>query len=175
MAHYVICTKCGKRFDRDSVQAVKTGARRYAHAECDPDNKDFVPLVKKPDKDPDMTALKEYISTKYGDKARWPLINKQIKDYVQNKGYSISGILKSLVYFYDVKGNSVDGSNGGIGIVDFCYQDAYNYYLGLYLAQQANQNKTLLTTLKEIIIRPPKMRGTKQKFFDLGEWENNEE
>ena len=175
MGHPVICSICGKRFDRDVVQAVKTGARRYAHAECDPDNKELVPLVKKPEEDSDMEKLKSYIKTKYGDKARWPLINKQIKDYTQNKGYSLSGILKSLVYFYDVKGNSVDGSNGGIGIVDYTYQDAYNYYLDLFMARKANQDKTLITQIKEIIIKPPKMRGTKQKFFDLGEWENEEQ
>ena len=173
MGHPVICSICGQRFDRDSIQAVKTGARRYAHASCDPSNQDFVPLVKKPEQDPDMIKLREYIANKYGDKARWPLINKQIKDYIV-KGYSVSGILKSLVYFYDVKGNNIDGSNGGIGIVDFCYQDAYNYYLSLYLAQQANQNKTLLNQIKEIIIKAPTMRGTKQKFFDLGEYENEE-
>ena len=171
--HLVKCVICGNTFDRDTIQAVRHGARRYAHASCEPDNKDFVPLVKKPEQDPDMIKLREYIANKYEDKARWPLINKQIKDYVA-KGYSISGILKSLVYFYDVKGNNVEGSNGGIGIVDYTYQDAYNYYLNLFLAQKANQNKTLLTQIKEILIKPPKMRGTKQKFFDLGEYENEE-
>lgn len=173
MAHLVKCSICGEKFDRDLVQAVRTGARRYAHATCDPSNKDLVPLVKKPGQDPDMVKLREYITNKYGDKARWPLINKQIKDYVA-KGYSVSGILKSLVYFYDVKGNSIDGSNGGIGIVDYTYQDAYNYYLNLFLAQQANQNKTLLNQIKEIIIKPPQKLGTKQKLFDLGEYEDEE-
>ena len=37
MAHMVICTVCGKRFDRDKIQAVKSGARRYAHQSCMPD------------------------------------------------------------------------------------------------------------------------------------------
>jgi hypothetical protein len=171
MGHQVICVKCNQKFDRDSIQAVRVGARRYAHASCDPDNKDLVPLVIKPDKDPDMTKLKDYINKKYGERARWVLINKQIKDYTKEKGYSLSGILKSLIYFYEVKGNSVDGSNGGIGIVDYCYQDAYQYYLNLFLAQQANQNVTLLTQTKEVNIKPPKMRGTKQKLFDLGESE----
>ena len=97
-----------------------------------------------------------------------------IKKYKEENGYSYSGILKSLVYFYDVKHNSKEKANNSIGIVPFCYQDAYNYYYSLFLAQQATQDKTLITKVKEIIIKPPKMRGTKQQFFDLGECEDEE-
>ena len=57
MAHYVICSICGKKFNRDVVQAVRTGSRRYAHASCDPDNKDLVPLEQK-EEDPDLIKLK---------------------------------------------------------------------------------------------------------------------
>ena len=41
MAHNVICPKCGIKFDRDKIQAVKISARRYGHATCYPDNKNF--------------------------------------------------------------------------------------------------------------------------------------
>ena len=34
MAHYVICTICKKRFDRDKYPAVLISSRRYAHALC---------------------------------------------------------------------------------------------------------------------------------------------
>ena len=34
MAHNVTCTICQGRFDRDKVEYVQTGARRYAHAAC---------------------------------------------------------------------------------------------------------------------------------------------
>ena len=34
MAHIVKCAVCGNKFDRDKVQAVKVGARRYAHYSC---------------------------------------------------------------------------------------------------------------------------------------------
>jgi len=176
MSHPVICSICGKRFDRDLIQAVHTGARRYAHAKCDPNNKDFVPLVEKPEQDPDMAQLKDYITNKYGDKARWPLINKQIRDFVK-KGYTISGIFKSLVWFYDVKGNKIEGSNGGIGIVDYCYQDAYNYYYNLFVIQSRNQNKdipTIVSKEREIIIKPPK-RPIKKRFFKFLDNDNDDE
>ena len=168
MAHPVICSICGQKFDRDLVQAVQTGSRRYAHLKCDPQNTNLVPLVEKPEQDPEMTKLKDYINQKYGDKARWVLIQKQIKEFVK-KGYSISGILKSLVWFYDVKGNSVDGSNGGIGIVDYAYQDAYNYYYNLFLIQSQNENKdipAIVTKEREITIKPPQIK-IKKRFFQF--------
>ena len=165
MAHMCICPACGQKFDRDKIQAVKVGARRYGHASCYPDNKDFVPLEIK-EEDKDLTALKDYISKKYGAKANWPLINKQIKDF-QSKGFTLSGILKSLVWFYDVKRNSVENSNGGIGICEYCYQDAYNYYYSLFIAQSQNENKdfkSILNKVKEIVIPVPKVREEKRMF-----------
>ena len=55
MAHYVICSICGKRFDRDKVQAVKSSARRYAHQSCCPQG-EIVPL---PQVDEDLQKLNE--------------------------------------------------------------------------------------------------------------------
>lgn len=163
--HVVKCPKCGESFDTNIVQAVRVGARRYGHASCYPDSKDFVPLATSTE-DPDLVKLKDYISQKYGDKARWPLINKQIKDYLA-KGYSLSGILKSLVWFYDIKNNSPDKSNGGIGIVEYAYQDAYNYYYNLFIAQSQNENKNvqeITSKVREITIKAPE-RPIKKRFF----------
>jgi len=171
MAHYCICPKCNIRFDRDKIQAVKISTKRYGHAICYPDNTDFVPLAKTKDQDPDYIALMNYIEKIFGDKANYAQINRQLKIYTTEKGYSYSGIMKSLIFFFEIKGNSIEKTNGAIGIVPFVYQDAYQYYLNLFLAQQANQNVTLLTQTKEVNIKPPKMRGTKQKLFDLGESE----
>ena len=171
MAHNVICAICGQKFDRDKVQAVKYGARRYAHYKCEPSG-ELVPLGE--GADPELQKLKDYINQLFGDKANWALINKQIKKFKETNGYSYSGMLKSLVYFFDVKHNSIDKTNGGIGIIEYCYQDAYNYYYNLFMAQQANKDKSLLTQIKEIIIKPPQKRGTKRKLFDLGEFEDEE-
>ena len=166
MSHYVICSKCGSKFDRDKVQAVRTGARRYAHATCDPTNTDFVPLLVK-EEDPELTKLKNYINQKFGKNANWAQINRQIKIYTTENNYSLSGILKSLVYFYDVKNNSIDKSNGAIGIVPFVYQDAYNYYYSLFVAQSQNQQKDvskIVSKVKEIIIPLPQINLPKRLF-----------
>jgi len=169
--HLVKCAICGETFDTNIIQAVKHGARRYAHYKCEPSG-ELVPLGEKTD--PELQKLKDYINQLFGDKANWALINKQIKKFKETNGYSYSGMLKSLVYFFDVKHNSIDKTNGGIGIIEYCYQDAYNYYYNLFMAQQANKDKSLLTQIKEIIIKPPQKRGTKRKLFDLGEFEDEE-
>ena len=119
MAHNVICPKCGIKFDRDKIQAVKISARRYGHATCYPDNKNFVECPNLESND--LIQLKDYIGTLFGENANWAMINKQIKKYKEENGYSYSGILKSLVYFYDVKHNSKEKANNAISIVPYIY------------------------------------------------------
>ena len=34
IAHLVICSVCGKKFDRDKLPFKQTSSRRYAHFEC---------------------------------------------------------------------------------------------------------------------------------------------
>lgn len=171
MAHMVKCSVCGQQFDRDTEQAVKSGARRYAHFKCMPTG-ELVPLAEKGD--PDLTKLKDYIKSLYGDNANWALINKQIKKFNEENGYSYSGMLKSLIYFYDVKGNPKEKGNNGIGIIPYVYQDAYNYYYNLFMAQQMLQDKEFIAQIKEIIITPPKKKGTKKRMFSLGVDEDEE-
>ena len=176
MAHMCVCAICGKRFDRDKVQAVRHNGRRYSHAACEPDNKDLVPLVVKNEGDEKIAQLKGYINQIYGEKANWPLIMRQIKKFTSENGFSISGILKSLVWFYEVKHNKVNDSNGGIGIVEYCYKDAYNYYLAIYKANEANKDKQINTTVKEITIKPPKARNYLCKsIIDLEGWTPSDE
>lgn len=174
--HIVKCPKCGKQFDTNTEQAVRIGARRYGHATCYPDNTDLVPLEIK-EENKELTALKDYINKIYGSTANWVLINKQIKDYQKEYNYTLSGILKSLVWFYEIKGNSPEKSNGGIGIVPFAYQDAYNYYYSLFVAQSQNENITELTNrVKEVTIPPPEIRLPKRLFnLDDDEVEDDNE
>ena len=160
------CAICGIEFDRNAIQAVRHGARRYSHQTCEPNNTDLVPMEGGAN-DPELKKLKDYISTLFGENANWAIINRQIKKYKEENGYSYSGILKSLVYFYDVKHNSKEKANNSIGIVPFVYKDAYNYYYDLFMAQQRNENKKLfIERVREIIIKPPKVEKP-VKLFDL--------
>ena len=163
MSHIVKCAICQKTFDRDKIQAVKHGARRYSHYECEPTG-EKVPLVKK---DEDLQKLLEYINILFKGQQNQAKVNQSIKKFHSELGYSYSGIQKALYYFYEIKHNSIDKANGGISIVPFVYKDAYNYYYDLFMAQQRNENKKpFIERVREIIIKPPKVEKP-VKLFDL--------
>ena len=44
-------------------------------------------------------------------------------------------MLKTLYWWYEIKGNSIDLAQGGIGIIPFIYEDALKYYYSIYMAQ----------------------------------------
>lgn len=171
--HMVKCVACGKTFDTNSVQAVRVGARRYGHASCYPDNKDFVEMEVKKESDPMVATFKEYINSKYGSDVNWALISKQLKTLqAAPYNYTLKSIYNSLVYFYDVKGNPVAKANG-IGIVPYVFNDAYKYYWNLYQTQEANKGKTIMGTVREIKIQPAvrKPINRKGKTFSLEDLE----
>ena len=157
------CAICGKEFDRNAIQAVRHGARRYSHWTCEP-NGELVPMEKK---DEDLQKLLEYIDILFKGQQNQAKINQSIKKFHNEFGYSYSGIQKALYYFYEIKHNSIDKANGGISIVPFVYKDAYNYYYDLFMAQQRNENKKpFIERVREIIIKPPKVEKP-IKLFDL--------
>lgn len=178
--HEVKCVYCSVIFDANKEEFVQIG-RRYAHKTCydaaggqSPYKQTKAKKEPKPE-DNDLTQLKDYIYSLFGENTNWAVVQKQIKKYKEENGYSYSGMRKALIYFYEVKHNSKEKANNCIAIIPFCYQDAYNYYYNLYMAQQATQDKTLFSQIKEYIIRPPKPRGTKKKFFKIEEGENEEQ
>ena len=167
MAHMVKCTVCGESFDRDKIQAVRSGARRYAHYSCKPDG-ELVPLANPIDED--LLELENYIATLLGEDYNRARVKKQIKEYKEHYDYSYSGMLKTLIWFYDIKGNSKEKANGGIGIIPFVYKDALNYYYNLYLAKIANEDVgEIKMTIKEIEIESPEVYRRPPRLFNVGE------
>jgi hypothetical protein len=135
--HKVKCKCCNQIFDRDTIPCVKEG-NRYSHKECYEKR-----TAAEQKEENDKTALDKYIITLFKLDYVTPRIQKQIKQYVEEYHYSYSGIHKALVYFYEVKGNSIDKSNNGIGIVPYIYKDAYNYYYSIWEANQKNKEKSV--------------------------------
>lgn len=56
-----------------------------------------------------------------------PRVFKQLDSYLK-KGYTYLEIIRSLEFFYKVKKNSIEKSNGGIGIVPYVHKEAQVYY-----------------------------------------------
>ena len=93
-------------------------------------------------------------------------LNRSSDEY----NFTYSGIHKSLTYFFEVKGNSIEKANGGIGIVPYVYQQAYRYYYALWEAQQKNKDKVVVEyvpTVKEIVIPVPQRQVKKRKVFSF--------
>lgn len=174
MAHKCKCPKCNIEFDRDKIQAVKIGARRYGHATCYPESKDFIPLEVKPEDDPDYKALIDYIYKLFGDNTNYALVKKQIKKFKEENKYSYTGIMKALIYFYEIKHNNKDRANNAISIVPYVYTDAYNYYYSLFMAQQNVSNGTYKYIEKEMVIKPPKSKSLNKKLFNIEEVDDEE-
>ena len=122
--HIVKCPYCNKEFDTIQEEFVQLG-RRYAHKSCfdnaggaSPYKKDSKLIKKKAAgaADSDLKELKEYINELYGNSANWAMITKQIKTFQKEYNYTYSGMLKTLKYFYEIKGGSKEKSNGTIGM-----------------------------------------------------------
>lgn len=163
MAHIVTCVYCKQRFDRDKFPFIQVSARRYAHQECS-----LTEEQKKSKEEQDKEALEQYIMQLFKTDYIDARVRKQIKQFREEYNYTYSGIRKALVYFFEVKGNSIEKANGGIGIVPYVYQNAYNYYLALWQAQQKNQDKVLtnyIPQIKEVVIPRPQRKVKKRELF----------
>lgn len=171
MAHIVTCIYCRNRFDRDKQPCVQVSNRRYAHTECSISEEQ-----KKAKEELDKEALNAYIIKLFKIDYVDARIQKQIKQYVEEYKFTYSGIHKALTYFFEIKGNSIEKANGGIGIVPYVYKNAYDYYFALWQAQQKNENKVVteyVPTVKEITIPRPQRKVKKRELFTFLDEEND--
>ena len=164
MAHYVICTICKKRFDRDKYPAVLISSRRYAHALC------AGALSEKEKKqEQDRQDLEQYIIKLFNLEHIDGKITLQIKRYLQeHPDYTYSGIKRTLEYFYAIKKNPIKNANWGIGIVPWVYDEAKRYYYNQWLLSQKNSDKNIseyVPKVRNITIKPPKREPKKRKIF----------
>ena len=173
MSHFVTCVYCKQKFDRDKLPFIQISAKRYAHQECS-----LTEDEKKNKEEQDKIDLENYIMSLFKTDYIDAKIRKQIKQYKEEYNYTYSGIRKALVYFFEIKGNSIEKANGGIGIVPYVYQQAYNYYLALWQAQQKNQDKIIvdyIPKVKEVIIQKPQRKIKKQNLFTFLDEEKESE
>lgn len=172
MAHVVTCIYCKKKFDRDKYPFVQVSNRRYAHTECSMSDEQ-----RKAKEESDKEALNNYIMKLFNTTYVDARIQKQIKQYVDEYHFTYSGIQKALTYFFEIKGNSLEKANGGIGIVPYVYKNAYNYYFSLWQAQQKNEDKVVtdyVPNIKEIVIPRPQRKVKKRQLFTFLDKENDE-
>lgn len=168
--HTVKCLYCGQSFDANIEPFEKIG-RRYAHIDCHKKHEENRTKEEK-----DKEALEKYILELFQLDYITPRIRKQINTYTSEYKYTYSGMLSALKFFFEIRGNSIEKANQGIGIIPYIYQDAYNYYYNLWLIKEKNKNKTKenkpLTQI-EIKISEPKRKVRKRKFFSFLDGDEN--
>lgn len=168
MARPVKCPSCGLTFDRDKAEFVHH-KNRYYHKLCYDTMMSKVSQEQK-----DLQELEQYIMQLFKVDHINARIRQQMKRMREEYNYSYSGMLKSLIYFFEVKRNPIEKANGGIGIVPYVYNDAYKYYYELHMAQQRNKDKdikTFVNVAKEIVIKSPQRQPKIKRLFDMEEEE----
>lgn len=161
------CFYCGEQFDRNAEEWVSINARRYAHKKCHD-----AAQAGKTQEEKDYECLINYIKQIFGYALVPAKITRQITDYKKQYNFTYSGMLKALIWWFDVKKSSVEAANGGIGILPYIYNDAKTYYYGLYMAQLSNQNKTIHKKVEEVEIASPRVYVQPPRLFNIGEEEN---
>ena len=134
-ADIVKCVYCKKEFNKRLTPCVLVGEKKYAHTEC---AKQEASREKT-----DEEKLNEYIMNLYKVDYVPPRMQKQIKQFIQQYNYTYSGMLKTLIYFYEIKGNDVKDSYDSLGIIPYVYNKACSYYRAIWEAQQKNARKNL--------------------------------
>lgn len=172
MAHVVKCVYCKASFDRDKEPYVEASPRRYAHKVCaEAAMAQLSPVDRaRQEEEQDLKKLEHYIMTLFNETFINVKIRKQILDYRKNYGYTYSGILKSLQWWFDIKKNSLESAHDGIGIVPYIYKQAAEYYYGLYVAEQANQDlKGYHSETTIVTIKSPRAELKQKRQFKLTE------
>ena len=164
----VTCIYCKQEFNKANEPFKVFSNGKYAHQKC------FE--LEQTRELTDQEKLEKYIMQLFGSDYVYAKIKRQIKDYVTNHGYTYSGIHKALIYYYEVKGNKFDEgkAQGGIGIVPFVYQNAFNYYYAIWEAQQKQEHIVDAGSLAEYIpkvvevrIPVPKRQEKKRNLFSF--------
>lgn len=166
LGHFVICQYCGEKFDRDTVPFEKINQNRYAHKLCSDKNNGRLTKESR-----DRKELCEYIKKLYGVKEVSLKAIRQMEKYAEEYHYTYSGMLKTLIYAFEIKKIKRDKMNEGIGIIPYFYDETRKYYQAIWLANQKNAGKSLKSyakkTVQTIIISPPQREPIKSKKFSF--------
>ena len=99
-----------------------------------------------------------------------PRAKKQINEYITEYNYTYSGMLKALIYYYEIQGGDLEKAHDGIGILPYIYSKAREYYYNLWQAQQRNEYKNIEQFKPKVIevrIIPPKRDIPKRNRFSF--------
>lgn len=157
----VKCLYCSQTFDREKTDFVKIG-NRYAHRLCEQKELEKKKIIQEVHQ-----KMKGLCGATYSKNK----IDKQIKNLLKD-GKTEIGILRTLEYWYDEKHQDPERANGGIGIVDYVYGEAQDFFFRKEQNQSRYVNQDIKSFLKpdvvNVKIKPQAIKKPKRiKLFDL--------
>ncbi|WP_144509872.1 hypothetical protein [Bacillus sp. FJAT-22090] len=156
MARLPKCPVCECQVDKDTQAHVKHSSKTY-HEHC------FQQFELRKQHRND---LHNYICELYEIDFPNTFMLKQIKEFqLPPYKFTVKGIEYALRYFHEIEGNNPDAQ--GIGIVEYVYKKARDYYVNLSTVNQHNMNIEYDNTVETIYVAPP--RDRKLKLIDLEE------
>ena len=172
--HMVKCLYCGEMFDASTVPFVKPNLRRYAHKTCAQTAEE-----NKTQEEKDKETLENYIKQLFGISSITTKTKKQIETFKEKNNYTYSGMYKTLKYHFEIRGNSIEKANGGIGIIPYVYDEAFKYWRALWEAKERNEHVDIeqyILPVREVHIEPPRRQPMKQmrKLFTFLDEEEGE-
>lgn len=202
MVKCYVCGKMFDRANEPYVQRQHGQRFRYAHPECDPNKpvlyaKDRCDICGRADNsfkinflpntslkvhpeclqnyNPDeRQKLIDYCRTLFGkdDLSLTPIL-RTIKVFNEQNHYSFSAIRKTLMWWYDIKGNDISKANGNIRIVPYVIDQARAYWKTREQAEKSNQNIEVKPVENiKISIRQPKRERFHSDSFNFLDEEN---
>ena len=184
IVHCKICKQAFNRLDPKLVEGVdwvKPTNRIYYHKKC---YDDFAKKKGQIGKDGIefeaeeaiwKLATEDYLKRDLKISIDYPRFNTQWKKYKEKDGYTPKGIYFALKYFYDIRKNPTEKSEGGIGIVSWIYEESAQYW-----GKRNQEDKGIVARLEEqikkdmaqkpkIVFQKNKKRETKIDFSILEE------
>ena len=149
--HEVRCLFCGETFDTNTTPFIKPRSNRYAHKVC-PNETEEIRLQKKNIIEED--EFWAYVKKLYGPGYNYVKLRAYAEKYIRQFGFTWTGMLKALTWYYDIKGNPKDALDyETLGILPYVYEDAKKYYYNIYLAQKKNENVKIDISHQEVKIQ----------------------
>jgi hypothetical protein len=129
------CPGCKQELDKRYAHLVisEKGQKRYWHQDCFEKKK--IEEEQKMAEQKARQALYNFL-TQLGFKPNHAYWGKQRNKFINDYGYTDSGILIALDYWFNKKKGSIEKANGGMGIVPYIYDEAQKYYRNIILKKQ---------------------------------------
>lgn len=126
--HIVMCRVCKKCFDTDVLSPdewIMPSKNFYYHTQCYKDWKDT--STNKADDDWSL-LIYDLLARDLKVSYNYHMCEAQRQKFIKENKFTNKGIYFTLKYFYEIKHNSWDKGNGGIGIVPYVYKEATEYW-----------------------------------------------